>query len=325
MSKLLLNGFISIAVVTIPLFAQPTRAQGFPNQPVRIIVPFGAGGGTDILIRALAPAVSASLGQNILVENRPGAGSVIGSEMAAKAAPDGYTLLASDTSILVNPGLRKNMPFDTLKDLRTVGMLAVAPVLLVAHPSVAARNLTELLALARAKPGSLNYASGGNGASTHLSGELMKIAAGVNITHIPYKGTGPAMNDLLGGQVHMQFAGISAARQFVEAGRLKAMAVTGASRNPAMPEVPTFTEMGVAGVDADTYWGLYAPAGVANEIAQKLNQHFATALRAPDMAERLAKLGFIPIANSPQEHAAQMRTMIARWTDVVTRANIQAD
>lgn len=305
--------------------AAPAGAQTYPSQPIRIIVPFGVGGGTDILIRALVPSVSAALGQNIVVENKPGAGSVIGTEQVAKAAGDGYTLLACDSSFVVNPGLRKNLPYDSLKDFRPVSMLATAPVLLVTHPSVPASDLKALLALARARPGSLSYASGGNGASTHLSGELMKIAAGVDITHVPYKGTGPAMNDLLGGQVSMQFAGISTARPHVDAGKLRAMAVTGTARNPAMPGVPTFDEMGVAGVDADTYWGLYAPASTPNDIVQKLSQQFAAAIRNPDNAERLARLGFVPLANSPDEHATQVRSMIARWTEVIRKANITAD
>lgn len=301
-------------------------AQAFPDKPIRVVVPYAPGGGTDNLVRIIAPSVGSALGQPLVIENRPGGGSNIGSEIVAKASPDGYTLLATDLAFLVNPGLFKaKMPFDTLKSFTGVTMLAYAPVILVTHPSVAAGNLAELLALARAKPGALNYASGGYGASTHLAGELLNQAAKVSITHVPYKGTGPAMTDLLGGQVHMQFAGISSARQHVEAGKLRAIAVTGKQRNPAMPNVPTFEESGVTGVDADTYWGLYAPAGTPPAALAALNKAFTAALRSPAHAERLAALGFIPIANSPAEHTRQFRDAIARWTEVIDKANIKVE
>lgn len=301
-------------------------AQTFPDKPVRVVVPYAPGGGTDNLVRVIAPTVGAALGQQLIIENRPGGASLIGTELVAKAAPDGYTLLATDLAFLVNPGLFKaKMPFDTLKSFSGVTMLATAPVILVVHPSVRASNLAELLALARAKPGSLDYASGGYGASTHLAGELMKLAAKVFIVHIPYKGTGPAMADLLAGQVHMQFAGISSARSHVEAGKLRAIAVTGKQRNPAMPRVPTFEESGLSGVDADTYWGLYSPAGVPPAVLAALNKAFVAAVRSPAHAERLAGLGFIPIGNSVQEHTQQMRAMIARWTDVIQKAGIKTE
>lgn len=301
-------------------------AQPFPAKPIRVIIPYGPGGGTDNLVRLIAPTVGAALGQPLVIENRPGGASLIGTELVANAPPDGYTLLATDLAFLVNPGLFKGkMSFDTAKAFTGVTMMASAPVLLVTHPSVPAKNLGELVALARKKPGSLDYASGGYGASTHLAGEMMKQAANLFIVHIPYKGTGPAMADLLAGQVHMQFAGISTARSYVEAGRLRAIAMTGKQRNPAMPNVPTFEESGVAGVDADTYWGLYAPAGVPPEVLATLNKAFVAALRSPVHAERLAALGFLPIANSAPESTQQFRAMITRWSDLVERAKIQVE
>ena len=301
-------------------------AQNFPEKPVRVVIPYAPGGGTDNLVRIIAPSVSAGLGQQLIIENRPGGASIIGTEIVAKAAPDGYTLLATDSAVFVNPGLFKaKMPFDTAKSLTGVTMMAFAPVLLVIHPSVPASNLKELLALARAKPGYLNYASGGYGTSTHLSAELMKQAAKVFIVHIPYKGTGPAMSDLLGGQVHMQFAGISSARSHVEAGRLRPIAVTGKQRNPAMPNVPTFDESGLPGIDADTYWGLYAPADTPAAALAALGKAFAAALKSPAHAEKLAALGFLPLGNSPQEHTQQMHNMIARWTEVIDRGKITAE
>ena len=304
-------------------FAVLSCAQSFPDRPVRVIIPYAPGGGTDNLIRILQPTVSASMGQQLVIENRPGGSSIIGTELASKAPPDGYTVLASDSALLVNPGLfRAKMPIDTAKAFVGVSMLAYAPVLLVIHPSVPANTLPELLALARAKPGSLNYASGGLGASTHIAAELLKLEANVNIAHIPYKGTGPAMTDLLGGQVHMQFAGISSARTHVEGGKLRAIAVTGKRRNPAMPTVPTFEEFGLKTVDADSYWGLYAPAATPPAVLAMLNRHFVNAMRSPVHAEKLAALGYLPIANTSQEHTQQMRMMIAHWIDVLDRLKI---
>ena len=306
--------------------ASPASAQEFPSKPIRIVIPYGPGGGTDNLTRLLVPALSEALGQKIVVENRPGAATVIGSDIVAKAPADGYTLLATDTAIVINPALlRTKLPFDTLKAFTGVTMMATAPVLLVTHPSVPAKDLKELLALARGKPGALNYASGGNGTSTHLAAELMKQAAGVFITHIPYKGTGPAMNDLLGGQVQMQFAGISSAKQHVASGRLRAIALTGDGRNPAMPDVPTFAEMGVPGVDANSWWGVYAPAGTPPAVLAKLNAAFVKALKTPAIAQRAAALGYLPIANSPAAHTAQMKQMVGSWTKVVDKAGIKPD
>ena len=322
---------ISLAnLLIVPLLAvsalSPVSAQAYPDRPIKIVIPYGPGGGTDNLVRMLVPALTKSLGQTVVVENRPGAATVIGTELVAKAEPDGYTLLASDSAFVINPSLFKDkLPFDTLKDFTGVTMMATAPVLLVTHPSVPAKSLAELLAAAKAKPGSLNYASGGNGTSTHLAAELMKLAAGVDITHIPYKGTGPAMNDLLGGQVNMQFAGISTAKQHVEAGKLRAMALTGEKRNPAMPDVPTFSEVGVKGVDADSYWGVYAPAGTPPEIVKTLNEHFVKALKSPEIAKRTAELGYLPMGNTPEEQTALTRMMVGQWIDVVNRANIKVD
>ena len=307
-------------------FAALAGAQAFPDRPVKIIIPYAPGGGTDNLVRTIAPTIGASMGQQLVIENRPGGNSIIGTELVAKAPPDGYTLMATDTAVLVNPGLfRAKMPFDTAKAFSGVTMMAYAPVLLVVHPSVPANTLQELLALARAKPGYLNYASGGSGTSTHLAAELMKLSAKVFITHIPYKGTGPAMTDLLGGQVHMQFAGISSARSHVEAGKLRALAVTNVTRNPAMPTVPTFEELGIKNVDADSYWGIYAPAGTPPAVLATLNRHFVAAMRSPAHAERLASLGYLPLANTYQEHTQQMQSMIAGWTDLIDRLKIRPE
>jgi tripartite-type tricarboxylate transporter receptor subunit TctC len=302
-----------------------SRAQSaFPTRPIRIVIPYGTGGGTDILIRAIAPSLSRALGQNIVVENKPGGGSVPGTETVVRSPADGYTLLAMDSAILTNPGLRK-LPYDTARELTGVSMVASGPVLLVVHPSVPARDLKELLALVRSRPGALNYASGGNGTSTHLAAELMKLAAGVDITHIPYKGTGPAMVDQLAGHVQMQFAGISTARPHVEGGKLRAIAVTGSARSPALPNVPTFVEQGLEGVDASTYWGVYAPAGTPDPVLDQVSAQIARVLKEPEVLERLVQAGFVPIGNRPADHTRMMRSMIDSWSALTAKAGIRLD
>ncbi|MBM3596573.1 MAG: tripartite tricarboxylate transporter substrate binding protein [Alphaproteobacteria bacterium] len=305
--------------------ATHVSAQSFPAKSVRLVVPYAPGGGTDNLVRILAPVITANSGQQIIIDNRPGAGGTIGTDIVARSAPDGYTILAADSAFVVNPGLLRNMPYDTLKTFRGVTMLAQAPVILVAHPSVPVKTLGEFVSLAKSKPGMLTYASGGNGSAPHLAGELLKLAAGIDVLHVPYKGTAPAMNDLLAGQVSVQFSGISSSKQHIDAGKLNALAVTGARRNPAVASVPTFIESGIAGIDADSYWGIYAPTGTPDSVIAALNDHFVRAMRAPQLADRLTQLGFEPIANSPAEHDRQMRAMIASWTDLIKRANITAD
>jgi tripartite-type tricarboxylate transporter receptor subunit TctC len=303
-----------------------THADTYPSRPVRVVIPYAPGGGTDNLMRVLAPAVSASLGQQLVIENRPGGGSIIGMEVVVNSEPDGYTLLATDSAILINPGLFKaKMPFDTLKRLTGVTMMAHAPMPLVAHPSVPAKTFAELVELAKAKPGSLNYASGGLGSATHLAGELIKQAANIDIVHIPYKGTGAAVADVLSGKVQLWVSGMSTAVPYVKAGRLRALAITGKQRHPALPDVPTFEESGLRDIDADVYWGLYAPTGVPAEILNTVSQHFARALRSAALAERLDSLGFMPIANTPQQHTQQMRILIARWIEVIDKGNIRLE
>jgi len=314
--------WLLLALALIPLFA---AAQNFPARPVRIVIPYPPAGGVDSLVRSLSATVSASMGQQLIIDTRPGGSSIIGTEVVAKSAPDGYTLLVSDSAFLINPALFKKMPFDTLKDFTGVSMLAYAPVILVIHPSVPAKSLKELLALAKAKPGALVYASGGNGTSTHIAGELMKYVAKVDITHVPYKGSAPAMTDLVGGQVQMQFAGISSARPYIDAGRLRPLAVTGTQRNSATPTVPTFDEAGVHGVDVVSYWGLYAPAGTPSDVINTINQHFVRSLRVPANIERLNSLGYIPLGNTPEEHTAQIKAMVAQWIDVMQKTGIRIE
>ena len=316
----------SLAGLALAAACGLAAAQAFPDKPVKVVIPYAPGGGTDNLVRTIAPAVSTALGQQVVIENRPGGNTFIGTEHVVKSAPDGYTVMATDTAVLVNPGLFKaKMPFDTLKGLTGVTMMATAPVLLVVHPGVKAGTLKELLDLARRQPGRLNYASGGSGTSTHLAAEMMKQSAKVFIVHIPYKGSAPAMTDLLAGQVDMSFSGISSSRPHVDAGKLRPLAVTGRQRNPAMPNVPTFEESGVPGVDADSYWGIYAPAGTPPAALAALQKAFAAGMRSAAHAERLAQLGYLPIANTPEEHTKQMHAMVARWTEVIDKAGIRTE
>jgi tripartite-type tricarboxylate transporter receptor subunit TctC len=315
---------IGLALCVLLALGASAFAQGYPTRPIRLVVPFGAGGGTDNLARIIEPLVTKALGHPLVIENRPGGGSIIGMDQVAKAAPDGYTLVMTDTSIAVNPSL-KPLPYDTLNDFVPVSLLATAPVILVAHPSVPAKTLQEFIALAKARPGELNYASGGIGASTHLGGELLKFVAGIDVRHVPYKGTGPAMNDLIGGHVQVMFSGISSARPYMDAGTLRALAVTGDTRNAAVPDVPTFAEVGLPGVTASTYWGILAPKGTPQDIVDRLSAEFAKAVRDPDVVKRIGDLGYLPIGGGPSDYAANIKSEIAKWAPVIKAANIKAE
>jgi len=315
--------FILLAVIGFD--ASMSLAQSFPVRAIRILIPYPPAGGVDSLVRSLSPTVATTMGQQLIIDTRPGGSSIIGTDIVAKSTADGYTVLVSDSAFLINPALFKKLPYDTLKDFTGISMLAYAPVIFVVHPSVPVKSLNELIALAKSRPGALVYASGGNGTSTHIAGELMKYVAKVDITHVPYKGSAPAMTDLVGGQVHMQFAGISSARPFIDAGRLRALAVTGTQRNAATPKVPTFDEAGLSGVDVVSYWGMYAPAGTPPDVINTVNQHFVRALRVPANIERLSSLGYLPLGNTPQEHNAQIRSMVAQWIDVMQKTNIRIE
>ena len=318
-------GTKSLCFIAMMMMGSLASAQSYPDHPIRVVIPYAPGGGTDIIFRMISPEASAVLGQPIIVDNRPGGSTLIGTGVVSRAPTDGYTLLATDSAILINPGLFKaQLPYDTLKDLKGVTMMATAPALLVVNPSVPAKDLAELIALAKSKPGVLNYASGGVGTAPHLTAELMKLAADIDIKHIPYKGTGPALTAVLGGQVDMAFVGISSAGPYVASGQLRAIALTGQQRNPNMPEVPTFAESKLD-VNGSSYWGIYAPAGVPKPIIDQLNRAFSQALHTPENEKRLAELGYTPIANSAEDHTAQFRTMVDQWTTVIDKAKIQVE
>ncbi|HYG41818.1 MAG TPA: tripartite tricarboxylate transporter substrate binding protein [Bordetella sp.] len=305
--------------------AAPALADSFPERPLRVVVPYPAGGTTDVLIRMLQKPVADAAGQSVVVDNRPGGASVIGTSNVAQSTPDGYTVLGGDLSMLVNPSLLKDMPYDTVRDFRGVTMLARAPLVLLMHPSVPAKNLEELIALAKAKPGTLNFASGGYGTSTHMAGEMFRRAAGIDIVHVPYQGVAPAMAALLGGQVQIYFGGTTTGLPHIQSGRLRALAVTGDTPSPLLPEVPTFVSRGIQGVNADTYWGIYAPAKTPDRVIEQLNAYFTGALRDPAVQQRTKDLGLTLIGNSADAHTAQMREMIGDWGTFVKEADIRLE
>ena len=315
--------FISLCLSI--LMAGSLQAQTFPDRHIRLVVPYTAGGTTDILLRLLQKPVSDLARQQVVIENRPGGASVIGTNAVAQAAPDGYTILGTDLAILVNPGLMTKLPYDTLKDLRGVTMLARAPLLLLVHPSVPANTLEEFVTLLKQNPGKYNFGSGGYGTSTHIAGEMFIRAAGVKAEHIPFQGVSPAMNALLGGQVQFYFGGTTTAVQYLQTGRLKALAITGDTVSRLAPTVPTFISRGVNGVEADSYWGIYAPAKTPDDIVATLNKMFVTALRDPEVTQRASELGLNLIGNSSREHEVQMKEMISNWEVVIKSAGIHVD
>jgi tripartite-type tricarboxylate transporter receptor subunit TctC len=301
------------------------HAQTFPTKPVRVIIPFAPGGGTDNLTRIMAPRLTELLGQAIVVDNRAGASGQIGTELGARAAADGHTLTHVDTSFTSNPSLFSKLPYDPIRDFAPVSLLASAPVVLIVHPSVPVKSLKELIALAKARPGELNFATGGAGSATHLGVELFKSAAKIDLVHIPYKGSGPAATAVLSGQVVMMFASPSATKSHVAAQRLRPIAITGQKRNPAMPDVPTFVESGLNGVDSGTYWVSLAPAGTPQHAVQTLSAAMNKVLNTADIRQRLVDLGFDPIGSTPEQCAENIRSEIKKWASVVTIARIRLD
>ena len=315
---------IAAAAVIPALSAPAARAQdAFPSRPIRLIVPRAPGGGSDTIARLLAPPLSARLGQPVVVENRPDATAIIGAEFVARARPDGYTLYLSDNSFYHNPAIIPSIPYDTLADFSAVTMLAEGPVILIAHPSVPATNLAQLVEHARANPGRLSYASGGVGSSTHFAGVLFNLRAGLDITHIAFRSSGPAITALISGQVQMQFGGLSSAKPLIETGRVRPIAVTGSQREPSAPDVPTFAEAGVDGVDVTSVWGAHAPAGTPLAIRRQLRDAIAATMQESELAARLRGMAYRPLLNTPEEHEAQTRRIVEQWVEIGRRVNLR--
>jgi tripartite-type tricarboxylate transporter receptor subunit TctC len=301
-------------------------AQAWPSKPVRLIVPFAPGGATDVIARLAAQKLSDALGQQLVVDNRPGANGNIGTEMAVKAPADGYTLVMSyDGTIAINPSVYRKMPFDPLKDLVPVASVAQLPLLLVVHPAVAAKNVAEFVALAKATPGKINYSSAGYGSAGHLVTELFRGRAGVDIVHVNYKGGGQAVQDLLGGQIQALMTGLTTVEGHLKSGKLRALAFTSAKRMPGAPDVPTFEESGYPGLVVLSWYGLFAPAGTPGDVVRRVNAELNRALQAPEVRERLTALGTEPTGGTPEQFAETVKADIARWAKVVAGAGIRID
>jgi len=307
------------------LAAGVAAAQTYPSKPIRLIVPLAPGGPSDTLARTVALRLTEVIGQSVVVENRAGAGGVVGTEIAAKSPPDGYTMILVSTSFTINASLYPKLPYDTLKDLAAVTMLASGPYLIAVHPSLPVKSMKELIALAKARPGQLNYASGGSGTGPHMSLELLKLGTGVNIVHIPYKGAGPALIDLMAGHVQIQPVNILVGLPQARAGKLRALAVTTAKRSAAAPELPTVAETVVPGFNEGGQHGILVPAGVTREVIARLHQGIVKVLQNPDVKDRLASEGSEVVGNTPEQYGAIIRSDVEKWAKVIQRTGIRAN
>jgi tripartite-type tricarboxylate transporter receptor subunit TctC len=318
------NRFVVAAIAAFLSF--PAAAQSYPSKPIRLIVPFAAGGGNDNVARLVGKRLADGLGQPVLVDNRPGAGGVVGAELAAKSAPDGYTLfLGGVGSHAINPNLHEKLPYDPIKDFAPVALLAQAPLVLVVHPSVPAKSVAELTAYARAHPGKLNFASNGNGSSSQLAAVMFDSMAGVEMVHVPYKGLSPALADLLSGQVQLMFSSVVAILPHIKAGKLRGLAVTGAKRLASLPELPTIAESGLPGYEASSWYGILAPAGTPRDIVMKLNAGLAKALEQPEVRNSLLAEGAEPVGGSPEAFAAHIRAEKERLGKLIRDAKIRLE
>ncbi len=304
----------------------PGQAPAYPTKPIRIVVPFPPGGATDILARDVAQKLTDAWGQAVIVDNRPGAGGNIGSELVAKAAPDGYTLeMGTVGTHAINASLYAKMPYDHVKDFAPVILVASVPNVLEVNPALPVNSVAELIAYAKANPGKLNFASSGNGTSIHLSGELFKVMAGVQMTHVPYKGSAPALQDLIAGQVQLMFDNLPPSLPQIKAGKLRALAVTSAARAPALPDVPTVAEAGLPGFEASSWFGVLAPAGTPPAIVAKLNAEIGRWLATPEAKEKLAKQGADAAGGSPEDFVKHIAAETAKWAKVVKESGAKID
>jgi tripartite-type tricarboxylate transporter receptor subunit TctC len=309
----ILTPVIAVVIGTAPC---AVSAQTYPQRPITLVVPYPAGGGNDVLARLVAEKMSHSLGQQIVVENRGGAGGTIATRQVAKSAPDGYTLLIATSSLAINPSLYPNVGYDPRKDFAPVGLIASSSNVALVHPSVPASSIKELIALAQQNPGKLNFASTGSGSSVHLAAELFALMAEIKLTHVPYRGSGPALNDLVGGHVTMMFATMPSSG-LARDGKVRALAVTGAKRSSVLPDVPTVAEAGLPGYEAVLHYGLVAPAGTPRPIIDKLNAALRTALSDDSLRQRLATEGAEPLPSTPEEYAADIDHEEIKWSKIV--------
>jgi tripartite-type tricarboxylate transporter receptor subunit TctC len=315
-----------LSLVFILVLTSLAHAQTWPTRPLRLIVPTAPGGGTDFTGRLVAAKLSETLGQQVVVENRGGGGGSVGADNAAKATPDGYTLLlGSIATHAVNPALYKKLPYDHIKDFAPVSLIGTVPNVLVVHPSVPAKTFAEFISYAKANPGKINYGSSGVGSPPHLSMELLRSMTGINMVHVPYKGAGPALADLLGGQVQAMCTSLAGQITYIRAGRVRALGVTTAKRNPQLPDVPTIIEGGVPGYEVTIWYAVFAPVATPKPVVTRLNADMVKALNSPEMKERMALQGMDPSPSTPAELAAFVKTESAKWTKAVKDSGAQAE
>ena len=314
----------ALALATAAHAQRAPSAAAYPAKPIRVIVPFAPGGPNDMLARLVGQKLTEKWGQQVIVDSRPGGGTVVGTELAAKAPADGYTLLMVSLATAVNVTLKKNLPYDTVKAFSPVVEIAASPNLLVTHPSLPAKSVGDLVRLARSQPGQIAYASGGVGGATHLGGELLCLMSGVKMTHVPYKGATPAITDLLGGHVSWMFVSVLPAIPQIRSGKMRAIAVSGSRRSAALPQTPTVAET-LPGFEATSWFGLFAPAGTPRDIVEKLNGEIARALASPDLKEQLQREGAEPVGETPERFDAHFKAEIAKWGKVIREARITGE
>jgi tripartite-type tricarboxylate transporter receptor subunit TctC len=321
-----MNSSYGVAALLSLLCANLHAADGtFPTKPVRIVVPFAPGGGTDLIARTLGQKLSAAWNQQVLVDNRPGGGTVIGSDIVAKSAPDGHTMLLTANPHTTNPALHAKLPYDTVRDFAGITQIASAPMIVTVHPALPARSMRDLIALAKQRPGQLSYATSGNAGPQHLAGELFRFMAGIDMVHVPYKGSAPAITDLIAGQTQLTFGSTFTVIPQVNAGRLRALAVTTAQRSAVLPNVPTIAESALPGYEATTWYGIFTPAAVPRTVVVKLHADIARALKLPDVAERLTRDGSDPVASEPAAFDAHVRAEIDKAQRIVKASGMRLD
>ncbi|HKA42022.1 MAG TPA: tripartite tricarboxylate transporter substrate binding protein [Burkholderiales bacterium] len=318
----LMRFLFSLCWLLVAAAATAATAQTYPARPVRFIVPYAPGGSSDVIARILGQKLADSLGPSFVIDNRPGAGSMLGTDIAAKSAPDGYTIILSDMPHAINPSVYAKVPYDPVGDFSPITLVGTSAMFLFVHPSVQAQSVKELIALAKAQPGKLAIGSGGNGTTTHLSAELFQIRTGIRLTHVPYKGAGPALVDVVAGQIPATFTSMATAAPFVMAGKLRVLGVTSVKRLAALPDVPTFAESGVADFVVEHWWGVLAPAGVAPVVVARLHDEIVKVVGSADVRERFDALAVRPTTNTPEQFRALLASDVSRWARVVREAGV---
>jgi len=316
---------VCVALAAAIFFATGAIAQSYPVKAIRLVVPYAPGGGVDIIARATAQELAKRVGQQIIVDNRTGAGGNVGSDSVAKSAPDGYTLLMASPANTINPSLYAKMPYDPMRDLAAVALIASVPAVLLANRSLPVQNVKQLVALAKAKPGALTYGSGGSGTTEHLAGEMFKSLAGIDMLHVPYKGGAQVLTDVIGGQIAMMFVNQVFALPYIQGGRVKALAVAGSTRSPSLPDVPTFVESGFRDFTVSVWWGVMGPSAMPKEIVTQLNREIVAGLSSAEMKDRLQSMSAQPIGGTPEQFAAFFAAETKRWAPIVKASGARAD